>query len=120
VPWRQAWAHVSSAQVLGNLAELEEAQFLKTTSLYPDLAYSFRHALTHDVVYASRLKDPRRNRHARIVDARESLYPERSAEHVERLAHHALGAELWFEAVGYLREAAAKAGGPLATPTAGA
>jgi predicted ATPase/class 3 adenylate cyclase len=107
----QAVADVSSDQVLGNLAELEEAQFLKTTSLYPDLAYSFRHALTHDVVYASMLKDQRRNLHARIVDALESLYPERRAEHVERLAHHALGAELWFEAVGYLREAAAKAGG---------
>ena len=107
----QAVADVSADQVLGNLAELEEAQFLKTTSLYPDLAYSFRHALTHDVVYASMLKDQRRNLHARIVDALESLYPERRAEHVERLAHHALGAELWFEAVGYLREAAAKAGG---------
>src|SRR4029450_12341113 len=109
VPWRQAWAHVSSAQVLGNLAELEEAQFLKTTSLYPDLAYSFRHALTHDVVYASMLKDQRRNLHARIVDALEALYPDRRAEHVERLAHHALGAELWFEAVGYLQGGAGKA-----------
>ena len=107
----QAVADVSSDEVLGNLAELEEAQFLKTTSLYPDLAYSFRHALTHDVVYASMLKDQRRNLHARIVDALEALYPERRAEHVERLAYHALGAELWFEAVGYLREAAAKAGG---------
>ena len=70
----QAVADVSSDEVLGNLAELEEAQFLKTTSLYPDLAYSFRHALTHDVVYASMLKDQRRNLHARIVDALEALY----------------------------------------------
>ena len=105
----QAVAGVPVDQLLGNLADLEEAQFLQTTSLYPDLAYSFRHALTHDVVYSTLLKEQRRNLHARIVDALEALYPDRRAEHVERLAHHALGAELWFEAVGYLREAAAKA-----------
>jgi predicted ATPase/class 3 adenylate cyclase len=105
----QAVAGVPADQLLGNLADLEEAQFLQTTSLYPDLAYSFRHALTHDVVYATLLKEQRRNLHARIVDALEALYPDRRSEHVERLAHHALGAELWFEAVGYLREAAAKA-----------
>jgi class 3 adenylate cyclase/tetratricopeptide (TPR) repeat protein len=105
----QAVAGVPADEVLGNLAELEEAQFLRTTSLYPDLAYSFRHALTHDVVYSTLLKEQRRSLHARIVDALEALYPERHVEHVERLAHHALGAELWFEAVVYLREAAAKA-----------
>jgi predicted ATPase/class 3 adenylate cyclase len=105
----QAVSGVPTEQVLGNLAELEEAQFLRTSSLYPDLAYSFRHPLTHDVVYSTLLKEQRRSLHVRIVDALEALYPERRTEHVERLAHHALGAELWFEAVGYLREAASKA-----------
>ena len=105
----QAVADVPHDELLGNLADLEEAQFLEITSLYPDLAYSFRHALTHDVVYSTLLKEQRRRLHARIVDALEALYPDRRAEHVERLGHHALGAELWFEAVGYLREAAAKA-----------
>ena len=105
----QAVSGVPAEEVLGNLAELEEAQFLRTTSLYPDLAYSFRHALTHDVVYSTLLKEQRRGLHARIVDALEALYPDRRSEHVERLAHHALGAELWFEAVAYLRESAGKA-----------
>src|ERR671918_1484405 len=105
----QAVTGMSAEEVLDNLAELEEAQFLKTSSLYPDLTYSFRHALTPDVVYGSLLKEQRRSLHARIVDALEALYPDRRTEHVERLAHHALGAELWFEAVGYLQEAAAKA-----------
>jgi class 3 adenylate cyclase/tetratricopeptide (TPR) repeat protein len=106
----QAVTGVPADQVMGNLADLEEAQFIRTTSLYPDLAYTFRHALTHDVVYSTLLKEQRRGLHARIVDALEALYPDRRAEQVERLAHHALGAELWFEAVGYLREAAGKAG----------
>ncbi|HEU4371554.1 MAG TPA: adenylate/guanylate cyclase domain-containing protein, partial [Methylomirabilota bacterium] len=38
----QAVSGVTAEEVLGNLAELEEAQFLRTTSLYPDLASSFR------------------------------------------------------------------------------
>jgi class 3 adenylate cyclase/tetratricopeptide (TPR) repeat protein len=105
----QAVSGVPADEVMGNLADLEEAQFLRTTSLYPDLSYSFRHSLTHDVVYSSLLKEQRRSLHARIVDALEALYPDRRIEHVERLAHHALGAELWFEAVAYLQEAAAKA-----------
>ncbi len=108
-PLLQAVAGVPADQLMGNLAELEEKQFLRTTSLYPDLSYSFRHSLTHDVVYSTLLKEQRRSLHARIVDALEALYPDRRTEHVERLAHHALGAELWFEAVGYLQEAAAKA-----------
>src|SRR5918996_3220216 len=108
----QAVTGMSAEEVLDNLAELEEAQFLKTSSLYPDLTYSFRHALTHDVVYSTLLKEQRRTLHARIVDALEALYPERRLEHVERLAHHALGAELWFEAGAPLRGGAGQAGGP--------
>ncbi len=108
-PLLQAVAGVPADQLMGNLADLEEKQFLRTTSLYPELSYSFRHSLTHDVVSSTLLKEQRRSLHARIVDALEALYPDRRVEHVERLAHHALGAELWFEAVGYLREAAAKA-----------
>jgi class 3 adenylate cyclase/tetratricopeptide (TPR) repeat protein len=108
-PLLQAVAGVPPDQLMGNLADLEEKQFLRTVSLYPDLSYSFRHSLTHDVVYASLLKEQRRGLHARIVDALEALYPDRRTEYVERLAHHALSAELWFEAVGYLREAADKA-----------
>jgi predicted ATPase/class 3 adenylate cyclase len=108
-PLLQAVAGVPAEELMGNLADLEEKQFLRTTSLYPDLSYSFRHSLTHDVAYSSLLKDQRRSLHARIVDVLEALYPARRIEHVERLAYHAVSAELWFEAVGYLQEAAAKA-----------
>ena len=105
----QAVADRPAESLLRGLADLEAAEFLCPTSLYPELAYSFKHAVTHDVVYGSLLKDQRRALHARIVDALETLYPARRAEHVERLAHHAVRGELWYEAVGYLREAAAKA-----------
>src|SRR5262249_58184852 len=47
--------------------------------------------------------------HARIVRAIEKLYPERLAEQIERLAHHAVRGELREQAVTYLRQAGLKA-----------
>ena len=46
-------------------------------SLFPDLEYTFKHALTHEVAYGSLLQERRRALHARIVDAIETLYPDR-------------------------------------------
>ena len=91
------------------LARLQAAEFLYETSLFPDVEYTFKHALTHEVAYGSLLQDRRRALHARAVEAIERLYPERLAEHVERLAHHALRGEVWEKAVAYLRQAGAKA-----------
>ena len=73
------------------------------------LEYTFKHALTHEVAYGSVLQDRRRALHARIVEAVEALYPDRLAEQVERLAHHAFRGEVWEKAVTYLRQADAKA-----------
>jgi tetratricopeptide (TPR) repeat protein len=91
------------------LDRLQAAEFLVDTGLYPDLAYSFKHALTHEVAYAGVLHERKRALHARIVDALEALAPERRAEQVERLAHHARGAERWEQAARYFRLAGAKA-----------
>jgi class 3 adenylate cyclase/tetratricopeptide (TPR) repeat protein len=91
------------------LGRLERAQFLYTTRLSPELEYTFKHALTHEVAYQSPLHDRRRSLHARIVDAMEGVYAGRLAQHVERLAHHALSGERWDKAVAYAREAGAKA-----------
>ena len=49
------------------------------------------------------------SRHARIVGAIERFYPDRLTEHVERVAHHAVRAELWDRAVTYLHQAGGKA-----------
>jgi predicted ATPase len=73
------------------LARLQAAEFLYETSVPPDAAYTFKHALTHEVAYGSLLQKRRRALHARTVEAIEGLYPERLAEHVERLAYHATG-----------------------------
>ncbi len=93
----------------GGIDRLQAAEFLVETGLYPDLTYSFKHALTHEVASASVLQERKRALHARIVDALEGLAPERRAEQVERLAHHARGAERWEQAARYFRLAGAKA-----------
>ncbi len=63
--------------------------------LFPDLEYTFKHALTHEVAYGSLLQDRRRACMLQILEIIERLYPDRVAEQVERLAHHALRAEAW-------------------------
>jgi tetratricopeptide (TPR) repeat protein len=56
--------------------------------------------------------------HTRIVQAIERLYPDRLAEHVERLAHHAFRGELWDKAVLFLRQAGNRAAARNASPEA--
>src|SRR5436190_382550 len=73
------------------------------------MAYTFKHALTHDVAYGSLLGDQRKSLHRSIVDAIERLYPDRLSENAERLAHHALAGESPEKAVHYLRQAGLKA-----------
>jgi tetratricopeptide (TPR) repeat protein len=92
------------------LTQLQSAEFLYEVSLFPAVEYTFKHALTLDVAYSTLLQERRRALHARIVAAIEHLHAERLAEHVERLAHHALRGEVWDKAVAYLRQAGAKAG----------
>jgi predicted ATPase len=61
------------------------------------------------VAYGSLLQDHRLAIHARIVGTIETLYAERLAEQVERLAHHAFRGEMWDKALMYLRQAGDKA-----------
>jgi class 3 adenylate cyclase/tetratricopeptide (TPR) repeat protein len=92
------------------LAHLKAAEFLYEVNVFPDLEYTFKHALTHDVAYRSVLKERRRAVHAAVVDAIERLHAARLAEHFERLADHALRGELWEKAVRYYHRSARKAG----------
>jgi class 3 adenylate cyclase/tetratricopeptide (TPR) repeat protein len=98
-------------QLRGLLNNLQAAEFLYPTQLFPDLQYRFKHALTHDVTYRGVLNERRRDIHVRIVDAIETLYQDRLGEHVELLAHHAVRAQLQEKAVPYLRQAGRKATG---------
>jgi hypothetical protein len=61
------------------------------------------------VAYNSLLLERRRGLHARLVEVLDALAPERAAEQVDRLAHHALRAEVWDKAVIYCQQAGARA-----------
>jgi class 3 adenylate cyclase/tetratricopeptide (TPR) repeat protein len=91
-----------------SLAQLQAAEFLYETVLFPDTEYTFKHALTHDVAYGSLLHERRRALHRRIVEAIEATHADRLIEQVERLAHHALRGEDWDKAVRYGHEAGRK------------
>jgi predicted ATPase len=105
----QAIADLPEAELHRGLGHLQATEFLYASHFFPELAYTFKHALTHEVAYLSLLQERRRILHARIVDALEALFPDRLAELVERLAHHALRGEVWDKAVTYCREAGARA-----------
>jgi class 3 adenylate cyclase/tetratricopeptide (TPR) repeat protein len=102
-------AELPDTQLHRGLGQLQAAEFLYETSLFPDLEYTFKHALTHEVAYQGLLHERRRALHARITDAIETISVERVAEQAERLAHHALRGELWEKAVGYLHQAGLRA-----------
>jgi tetratricopeptide (TPR) repeat protein len=105
LPLLQAIADVPEAMLHRGLAHLQAAEFLYETRLFPEQVYTFKHALTHEVAYGSLLRERRRGLHARLVEALEALTPERGAEQVERLAHHAVRGAVWDKAVTYCRQA---------------
>ncbi len=103
-------AHDDDAAALrAGLSRLQAAEFLYETALFPELEYTFKHALTHEVAYGSLLQERRKALHARIVEAIERLYPDRLVEHVDRLAHNAMRGELWEKAIAYCRQSGQKA-----------
>jgi class 3 adenylate cyclase/tetratricopeptide (TPR) repeat protein len=114
----RAVAELTDEAIRSGLDSLQSAEFVYETGLFPDLEYSFRHALTQDVAYGGLLQEHRRELHARIVHAIETLHHDRVGEHIDLLAHHALRGELREKAVSYLFQAGLKAGRHSALRTA--
>jgi class 3 adenylate cyclase/tetratricopeptide (TPR) repeat protein len=104
-----AIAELDEDGIRRGLGRLQAAEFLYEARLFPELEYTFKHALTHEVAYASLLSDRRQALHAALVTAIERLHPDRIDEHVERLAHHALRGQLRDQAVRYLHQAGDRA-----------
>ena len=75
VPWALllAIAGESEDNLRRGLDRLQAAEFLYQTGLFPELEYSFKHALTHEVTYNGLLRERRRDLHAHIVAAIEVL-----------------------------------------------
>ena len=69
----QAIAELPEETLHRGLTHLQAAEFLYETRLFPEHAYTFKHALTHEVAYRSLLQERRRALHAQIVEALETL-----------------------------------------------
>jgi tetratricopeptide (TPR) repeat protein len=111
VPWPllQAIADVPEEALHQGLTRLQAAEFLYEARLFPELAYTFKHALTHEVAYGSLLQERRRALHTRTVEAIEELSADRLTDQVERLAHHAVRGEVWDKALVYCWQAGGRA-----------
>lgn len=88
-----------------HLRVLQHAEILYEKQAFPETVYTFKHALTHEVVYNSLLQERRRTLHARMVECLEALDPTRLVDQVAQLAHHAWHGERWDKAVQYARQA---------------
>lgn len=97
-------------EVQTRIEELRGLELIYEKAFHPELAYMFKHALTHDVAYRSVLPDRRKALHRTIGLAVEELYADRLAEHYETLAHHFGCGEDWERALAYHERAADKAG----------
>jgi len=84
------------------LLNLQGLEFIYEKSLFPELEYIFKHALTQEVAYNSLLLKRRREIHERIGKAIEELYPDRLEEFYEALAFHFKQGESRNKAIDYL------------------
>ena len=88
--------------------DLRAVELVYEKAVHPELAYMFKHALTHDVAYASVLVQRRKQLHRTIGLAIEELYADRLAEHYETLAHHFERGEDWKRALEYHERSASQ------------
>ena len=93
------------------LLNLQGLEFIYEKSLFPELEYIFRHALTQEVAYNSLLVKRRKEIHEKIARAIEELYPERLEEFYEMLAYHYSKSQNVSKACHYLKLSGDKARG---------
>jgi tetratricopeptide (TPR) repeat protein len=91
------------------LLELEDLEFIYTTSLTPEREYSFKHVLTQEAVYSTLLRPQREVYHEWVGEAVETLHSERLEESYEMLAYHYVRSGDRDKAVEYLDLANQKA-----------
>ena len=105
----QAVAEVGDEELRLYLTHLQTAEFIYETNLFPELEYSFKHAITSEVAYGALLRVRKVALHSQILKAIEERAGDNDQDQLETLAHHAFCGESWDKAVSYSREAGAKA-----------
>ncbi|MBI3801356.1 MAG: AAA family ATPase [Deltaproteobacteria bacterium] len=91
------------------LASLQHKEFLYEQSAFPEVEYTFKHALTQEVAYGTVLQERRKLLHERTAQALEALYAVSLDEHYRDLAHHYARSSNTQKAVDYLHLAGQQA-----------
>jgi tetratricopeptide (TPR) repeat protein len=91
------------------LLNLQGLEFIFEKSLFPELEYIFKHALTRDVAYNSLLQQRRKEIHEQIGQAIENIYSDRLEEFYEMLAYHYSKSENLKKSSEYLKLSGQKA-----------
>jgi tetratricopeptide (TPR) repeat protein len=85
------------------LSSLQSADFINEEPAFPDIKYTFKHALTQEVAYNSLLAERRQLIHQQIAQSMESWYGERLSDHLKELALHYSRSGNALKAIEYLR-----------------
>ncbi len=93
-----------------HLSTLQTTELIRIKQRLPELEYIFTHALAQEATYQSILVQTRRDIHAKVGQAIETLFAERLEEFYGLLAYHYAQAEAWEQAQEYLLKAGDQAG----------
>jgi class 3 adenylate cyclase/pimeloyl-ACP methyl ester carboxylesterase len=85
----------------GSLEKLQSLELIYEKAAHPELAYMFKHALTHDVAYGTLLRAQQRDLHRRVAMLIEEMYSDRLPEFYETLAYQYRQAEITEPAARY-------------------
>src|SRR5262249_1888384 len=91
------------------LSHLQTAEFIYEQPAFPEVEYTFKHALTQEVAYGSLLIERRKVLHDRAAQAIEALFHSRLEDHYGDLAHHYSRSGNTQKAVDYLHRAGQQA-----------
>ncbi|MBI3798993.1 MAG: AAA family ATPase [Deltaproteobacteria bacterium] len=91
------------------LGHLQTAEFIYEQPAFPEVEYTFKHALTQEVAYNSLLLEQRKLVHERTAQATEMIFHSQLEDHYGDLAHHYSRSGNTEKAVAYLQLAGQQA-----------
>jgi predicted ATPase/class 3 adenylate cyclase len=89
-------------ELQGLLAHLQTAEFIYEQPVFPEVEYTFKHALTQEVAYNSLLIERRKMLHERTAQTIETLFHSKLDDHYSELAYHYSRSGNTHKAVEYL------------------
>jgi len=99
-------AHQDEETLVPLLSRLQMAEFIYEQPAFPEVEYTFKHALTQDVAYNSLLSERRQEVHARTAQAIASLFHEQvNDRRLRELAYHSAQSGNTEKAVEYYQRA---------------